>query len=217
MAKSGKSRKANRRVREQTEEKLERIESLETELDQAHREDARLDNSDLTPIQTQQLVGRSVREGWNGRRWNTEITQRELSERIGEVGPEGVTAKEMALASVLHDMSSDESPAKARQAAVRNLLLMEKMNQDDEQEPETSKSIHVHVATQINNQLGNALNDPDYIEFRRRIAFGRDAESSDVCEVGQQRTVEASQSPDGNGQSSNGHGESPYQQNGDHH
>jgi len=87
-------------------------------------------------------------------RWNTEATNKAITDaEKDKAAKDRQTLKQIAIAATARNMKSEN--ARVSNGAVRNLIAMEKMNQEDEKP--AKQVLHAHVAVKPNEDRIAAL------------------------------------------------------------
>ena len=131
----------------------------------------------LSPTQENRLISQALR-------WNTEQTPEELEENLAS--PQK-NIRDIALA-VTHRNMFDES-ARVRNGAVKNLIAMEKMNQED-QKP-AKQVLHAHVVAKPEPDRWTALAEQLGLDgFLEEVQPGESEINSDPAESNGEATEE---------------------------
>lgn len=103
------------------------------------------------------LAGRAIRRGWGGaKRWNTDVTSKELEERM-RTSDGQLTLKERTLLACMSGVTS--SNERVSGIAARNVIAMEAQNQADElkQLPDLHLNIHKMAEDEKKDRLASIL------------------------------------------------------------
>lgn len=186
------------------------------------------------------LVGRAVKE-----RWPVDASKRPaIVNRLMQIVEKTTVSILTKGGKVVEVESSADTNAIA---AVRTLVAMEGQNQNDEHhvDKQSKPSVPgvnpfgIGTAVQVNvdmngvetiqgpsndpethqelKRLEKAVNDPEFVEFRRRRALGRDTQPGSSSQMGIKGSVESSRSSNGNGSSSPGTHNGSVNGEGNHH
>lgn len=155
MPKSGRERKAKRRMRERTEAELVETAGAHWSSDGSRELQNEREN--------QALIKKALR-------WQTEVTKKSFV----EIDPASVTAKELAVQVTVRGMlSADETVS---QSAVRNLIAMERQNQADQHK---ARPTLISMGIDWDSLYGRDM-EPDLIEQRLEELEESDDDSADL-------------------------------------
>ncbi len=146
---------------------------------------------DMTSIIDQRIIRRAIRNGWLGQdRWDLESTAEEL---LNIQAQRPLTAREKALLSVHAD--SVGSDPKGRRGAVSNILIMDRLNQEDEHRDKGKTIRHEHLHAVADTRRGEL----DALAAKLEASQGQGGVQPTVVDVGAGNTAEDCAGTDGMG------------------